>query len=61
MWSWTTASRVAVVAVRTGTFYRKKMTVGDVYSIGGDVSAPFAFGDSGPGPRRPSSTSAAWR
>jgi hypothetical protein len=26
-----------------------KMTAGDVYSMGGDVSAPFVFGDSGPG------------
>ncbi len=29
-------NRVRVVAVRTGTFYRQKMTVGDIYTVAGD-------------------------
>jgi hypothetical protein len=42
---------VFVVAVRTGTFYGQKMTAGDIYSIGGNSSYSFTFGDGGPATR----------
>ncbi len=29
-------NRVRVVAVRTGTFYRQKMTAGDIYTVAGN-------------------------
>jgi hypothetical protein len=41
-------NRVRVVAVKTGTFYSKPMTAGDIYTIAGDGAAGFG-GDGGPG------------
>ena len=40
-------SRARVVAVRTGTFYRKAMTAGDIYGIAGLAAAGYS-GDGGP-------------
>ena len=40
-------SRIRVVAAATGTFYRRAMTAGDIYTIAGDGTAGFA-GDGGP-------------
>ena len=42
----TNNSRIRVVAARTGTFYGRAMTAGDIYTIAGDGTAGFA-GDSG--------------
>jgi sugar lactone lactonase YvrE len=39
--------RIRVVAGRTGTFYGRAMTAGDIYSIAGDGSTAYA-GDGGP-------------
>jgi trimeric autotransporter adhesin len=41
-------NRVRVVAARTGTFYGKAMTKGDIYTIAGNGTAGFG-GDGGPG------------
>ena len=43
----TTNNRVRVVAVRTGTFYRQKMTAGDIYTVAGNGQFGFS-GDGGP-------------
>ncbi len=40
-------ARIRVVAVKTGTFYGKAMTAGDIYTIAGNGSFRFS-GDSGP-------------
>jgi hypothetical protein len=40
-------ARVRVVAAATGTFYGKKMTAGDIYTVAGDGSRDFS-GDGGP-------------
>jgi ribulose-5-phosphate 4-epimerase/fuculose-1-phosphate aldolase len=40
-------NRVRVVAVRTGTFYRRKMTAGDIYTVAGNGQLGFS-GDGGP-------------
>jgi hypothetical protein len=40
-------NRVRVVADKTGTFYGKKMTAGDIYTVAGDGTATFS-GDGGP-------------
>jgi hypothetical protein len=40
-------NRVRVVAARTGTFYGVPMTVGDIYTVGGNGQPGFA-GDGGP-------------
>ncbi|HEV2450642.1 MAG TPA: hypothetical protein VGS62_01790, partial [Streptosporangiaceae bacterium] len=40
-------SRVRVVAVRTGTFYGRAMTAGDIYTVAGTGRAGFS-GDGGP-------------
>ena len=40
------SNRVRVVAARTGTFYGKAMTAGDIYTVAGGGSAP--LGDGGP-------------
>ena len=39
--------RVRVVAVKTGTFYRRAMTAGDIYTVAGDGTAGYS-GDRGP-------------
>ena len=39
--------RVRVVAVRTGTFYRRAMTAGDIYTVAGNGGLGFS-GDGGP-------------
>ena len=41
-------NRVRVVAAKTGTFYGKAMTKGDIYTIAGNGTAGFG-GDGGPG------------
>jgi hypothetical protein len=43
----TNNQRIRVVAVKTGTFYGRAMTAGDIYTIAGDGTAGFA-GDGGP-------------
>jgi sugar lactone lactonase YvrE len=43
----TGSNRIRVVAVRTGTFYGKAMTAGDIYTIAGNGSHGFS-GDGGP-------------
>ena len=40
-------NRVRVVAARTGTFYRQKMTAGDIYTVAGDGTNGYS-GDGGP-------------
>jgi len=40
-------NRVRVVAARTGTFYGKKMTAGDIYTVAGNGQSGFS-GDGGP-------------
>src|SRR5438552_1756134 len=40
-------ARVRVVAARTGTFYGRAMTAGDIYTVAGDGSYGFS-GDGGP-------------
>jgi uncharacterized protein YheU (UPF0270 family) len=40
-------NRVRVVAARTGTFYRKAMTAGHIYTVAGDGTAGYS-GDGGP-------------
>jgi sugar lactone lactonase YvrE len=40
-------NRVRVVAAKTGTFYRRAMTAGDIYTVAGDGTQGFA-GDGGP-------------
>jgi hypothetical protein len=39
--------RIRVVAVKTGTFYGRRMTAGDIYTVAGDGDHGF-FGDRGP-------------
>ncbi len=41
-------NRIRVVAERTGTFYGKKMTAGDIYTVAGGGSAGYFSGDGGP-------------
>jgi len=43
-------SLVRVVAATTGTFYGKKMTAGDIYTVAG-VQSPAGLGDGGPATR----------
>ncbi len=43
----TGTNRVRVVAVKTGTFYGRAMTAGDIYTVAGDGSFGFS-GDGGP-------------
>ena len=43
----TNNNRIRVVAERTGTFYDKAMTAGDIYTIAGDGTRGFS-GDGGP-------------
>ena len=40
--------RIRVVAARTGTFYGKKMTAGDIYTVAGNGNIGYS-GDGGPG------------
>jgi hypothetical protein len=41
------ANQIRVVAVKSGTFYGKKMTTGDIYGVAGNGTAGFS-GDGGP-------------
>jgi hypothetical protein len=41
------ANQIRVVAVKSGTFYGKKMTTGDIYTVAGNGTAGFS-GDGGP-------------
>src|SRR5215469_2490580 len=41
------AEKIRVVAAKTGTFYGKKMTAGDIYTVAGNGTAGFS-GDGGP-------------
>ncbi len=41
-------NRIRVVAERTGTFYGKKMTAGDIYTVAGSGRTGGLYGDGGP-------------
>jgi hypothetical protein len=43
----TTSNRIRVVAVRTGRFYQRAMTIGDIYTVAGNGQTGFS-GDGGP-------------